>query len=209
MSAEQPPFKVGDRVVMRQLGPDQPEGVVTCINGLKTYPWLYTVQVTFESGKAINVSPVSLRPASEKWSLPATLGRQPELMVQNPEPATPPSPILVPDWEDEDLSEAGLARAVSDWEKSVHYIESGYDYREDIEEYQLDIFNRECVHAILFGLAHKKTPVPENLTARIATADQRFVKLTEESHSIWGCWDYDPTAFWYYFRWPRRGKTIP
>ncbi len=209
MTEEQPPFKVGDRVVMARLGPDQPEGVVTRINGLKTYPWLYTVQVTFESSKVITVSPSSLRPASEKGRLPVASAYQPALMAQNRQPATPPSPILVPDWEEEDVSEAGLARAVADWEKSVHYIESGYDYREDIEEYQLDIYNRECVHAILFGLAHQKVPVPENLVARIAAADQRFIKLTEESHSIWGGWDYDPTAFWYYFRWPRRDKTIP
>ena len=209
MTEEQPPFKVGDRVVMNRLGPDQPEGVVTRINGLKTYPWLYTVQVTFESSEVISVSPVCLRPASEKGSLPVASEYQPTLRAQNPQPATPRSPILVPEWEDEDLSEAALTQAVAAWEKSVHDVASGYDYREDIEEYQLDIFNRECVHAILFGLAHQKTPVPENLAARIAAADQRFVELTEESHSIWGYWDYDPTAFWYYFRWPRRGKIIP
>ena len=204
MTEERHSFKVGDRVVLVRRGPDQPEAVVSSINASRTCPTICTISVTYDSGKVLTLSPTSLRPASEKWCLPATSAYQPALMAQNPQPATPPSPILEPDWEDEDLSEAALAQAVAAWEKSVHDIASGYDYREDIEEYQLDIFNRECVHAILFGLALQKTPVPENLVARIAAADQRFIELTEESHSIWGGWDYDPTAFWYYFRWPRK-----
>lgn len=202
MSDELYAFKVGDRVVLAHLGPDQPEGVVTGINAARTFPSLYTVSVVFEPGKAFCIAPSGLRPASEKAGLPIA---RPVVEPTPPFFTTPcvSSPILAPEWGGEDISEAALAKAVEDWERSVNHIESGFDYREDIEEFQLDVFAREEVHGILLGFARLNTPVPDALAARIANADQRYLDLTEASDSIWGAWDYDPTAFWYYFRWPR------
>lgn len=202
MSDELYAFKVGDRVVLARLGPDQPEGVVTGINAARTFPSLYTVSVVFEPGKAFCIAPSGLRPASEKAGLPIV---RPVVEPTLPFSTTPcvRSPILAPEWDAENISEAALAKAVEDWERSVKYIESGFDYREDIEEYQLDVFAREEVHGILLGFASLNMSVPDALAARIASADQRYLDLTEASHSIWGAWDYNPTAFWYYFRWPR------
>jgi hypothetical protein len=196
-------FKIGDRVVLTRLGPDQPEGVVTRINGLKTYPWLYTVSVAFESGKDLTLGPACLLPASEKAGLPAATGCVPEPTPPYLHPAPVRAPLLAPDWAEEDLSEAALTEAVGDWERSVGYIESGYDYRNDLEEYQLDLFNRECIHAFVLGFARLKRQLPPHPAKRIASADQRFVDLTVAGDCIWSAQHYDPTAFWYYFRWPR------
>ena len=49
MSEEEFPFKVGDKVVLPWLGPDQPEGVVTAINTLQTSPSVCTVSVVYEA----------------------------------------------------------------------------------------------------------------------------------------------------------------
>lgn len=194
-------FSIGDKVVLARLGPDQPEGVVTAINALRTCPSICTVSVAFASGKQVTLGPTCLRPASEKSGLPIT---RPVVEPSAPYlPATSVhSPILVPDWEVKDVSEARLAEAVADWERSVGYIESGYDYRNDPEELQLDVFSREVVHAVLLGFASLNMPVPDTLAARIAHADQRYSESTVESASIWGAQDYNPKAFWYYFRRP-------
>ncbi len=194
-------FKVGDRVVLTWLGPDQPEGEVTRINGLKTYPWLYSVTLTFRTGKVITIGPSSLRLSSDRAGLPINPGRPPEpTPPYYPAPAR--SPLLAPDWEAEDVTEAALAEAVTDWERSVRDIEGDYDCGNAEEELQLDVINREWIHAILLGFSCLNLPVPEDLASRIASADQRFIESTEASHCLWSDQDYDPTAFWYYFRWP-------
>ncbi len=194
-------FKVGDKVVLTYLGPDQPEGVVTGINALRTYPLLYTVSVAFESGQELAFGPACLHPASEKAVLPVPL------WLPEPQPFAVPTPTRSPqltlDWE-EDISEAALAEAVADWEHSVGCIESGFDYSEDIEEYQLDIFAREEIHTILLGFASLNMPVSDALATRIASTDRRYLDLTVEGSSIYAAWDHDPMAFWYYFRWPRK-----
>lgn len=195
-------FRIGDKVVLIWLGPDQPEGVVTRINSSKTYPLLHTVSLTFASGAVLTVGPACLRPASEKASMPLTRRSAQELQPPFLYPAPPRNPIQAPDWKQEDLSESALAEAVTDWERSVGYIEAGFDYTNQIEEYTYDLFNRECIHAFLLGYANQAQPVPGTFAERIAIADRRFIELTAAGDSVYPEWDHDPTAFWYYFRWP-------
>lgn len=200
MNNEAYAFKVGDKVVLTWLGPDQPDGVVTRINGLKTYPWLYTVSVVLASGKNFTIAPSGLRLASEKASLPIKSALFPEKIL--PHPATPlaGNPTWIPD----DISGAALTEAVTDWERVVNGIESGGDYGELTDEYQHDVFKREYIDALLLAFASLKMPVPDDLAARIASADRRFVDSTVASGNVWQAFDYDPTAFWYYYRWPRQ-----
>ena len=171
---------------------------MTGISFLPTNPPFRLLNVAFDWGKDLTFGPSCLRPVSEKDGLPAATGRVPE-----PTPCVS-SPRLTPDWEEEEISEAALAEAVADWERSVGYVESGFDYRDDIEEYQHDVFGRECVHAFLLGFARQNQTIPDDLASRIADADRRFVDLTVEGDCIWSPWNYDRRAFWYYFRWPRR-----
>lgn len=203
MSDELYAFKVGDRVVLARLGQGQPEGVVASINAARTLPSLYTVSVAFESGERFSIAPSCLRPASEKANMPVATARVPEPTPPYLGTAQVSTPRLAPDWEEVDLSEVALTTAVADWERSVGYVEAGYDYRKDFDEYQLDLFSRECLHAVLLGFARLKLPLPPHLAKRITCADQRFVDLTVASDCIWRTPDYDPTAFWYYYRWPR------
>lgn len=196
-------FKVGDRVVLPWLGPDQPEAVVTSINVLPGYPSCLTVSVAYAAGKQLTLGPACLRPASEKADLPAPTGQLsvPVALFGHPQPH--PGPLLEPDWEEDELSEAALAEAVADWECAVDCVASGYNYRLDFDEYDHDLFNRECVHALLAGFERTQQPVPESLAQRIAVADRRFMELTVACDFVKNARDYDPTAFWYYFRWPR------
>lgn len=202
MTDEAADFQPGDRVVLINLGPDQPEGVVLERRHLRTYPGCCTFTVAFESGERLVVGPYSLRPASERASMPLRSRYLPEPSL--PFASSPEHrPLLAPDWEIEDLSESALAEAIGDWEKVVGYFESGYDYYSDFDEYDHDMFSRECVHVFLEGFARLAQPLPEALTARLAKADQRFMALTVENHYLKPARDYDPVAFWYYFRWPR------
>lgn len=203
MSEEEFPFKVGDKVVLPWLGPDQPEAVVTSINTLQTAPPVCTVSVVYEAGKELTLGPACLRPAREKAGLPAPKGLSPESIALFGHPQPHPGPLLEPDWEEDELSEAALAEAIADWEGAVDCVASGYNYRQDFDEYDYDLFKRECVHALLTSFERMKQPVPEALTRRIAEADRRFRDLTAECDFVKSAQDYDPTAFWYYFRWPR------
>lgn len=188
MSEEPCPFKIGDRVVLIWQGPDQPEAVVTRINASRTCPTICTISVAYDSGKFLTLCPTSLRPASEKCSMPVARNFQdtyPASFVSSAARA----PILGPDWTPDDLSKSSLAEAVADWERSV--------------EYTLDLFNRECVHAYLHDFERQGLTVPEPLAERIALADQRFIESTSAGSSVYPEWDHDPEAFWYYFRWLR------
>ncbi len=203
MSEEEFPFKVGDKVVLPWLGPDQPEGVVTGINPLKFWPSICTVSVAFASGKQLTLDPTYLRPASEKAALPVAKWQFSNCGAPFSEAQPHPGPLLEPDWEEDELSEAALVEAVADWEGAVDRVASGYNYLADFDECDYDLFKRECVHALLTGFERMKQPVPEALTRRIAEADRRFRNLTAECDFVKSAQDYDPTAFWYYFRWPR------
>jgi hypothetical protein len=66
MSGELYAFKVGDRVVLACLGPDQSEGVVTRINAARTFPSFYTVSVVFEPGKAFASHPAAFEQPAKK-----------------------------------------------------------------------------------------------------------------------------------------------
>lgn len=203
MSDEKLSFKVGDKVVLPWLGPDQPEAVVTAINTEHTAPPLYTVSVIYEAGKELTLGLACLRPAREKAGLPAPKGLSPESIALFGHPRPHPGPLLAPDWEEDELSEAALGEAVADWEGAVDWVASGYNYRQNFDEYDNDLFKRECVQALLNGFEHMKQPVPEALAQRIAEADRRFRDLTVECDFVKSAQDYDPTAFWHYFRWPR------
>jgi hypothetical protein len=203
MSEEEIPFKVGDKVVLPWLGPDQPEAVVTAISALQTSPSICLVDVVYEAGKELSLGSACLRPASEKAGLPAAKGLSPDSIALFGHPQPHPGPLLEPDWKDDELSEAALVEAVADWEGAVDCVASGYNYRQDFDEYDYDLFKRECVHALLTGFEHLKQAVPEALARRIAEADRRFRDLTVECDFVKSAQDYDPTAFWYYFRWPR------
>jgi hypothetical protein len=94
-----------------------------------------------------------------------------------------------------------LEDAISRWEESVGFFETGFDCS---EEYTHDLFERDCLHGVINGCANQNLTVPDALKARIEAADQRFIQLTFEiDRHVWGSSDdYDRNIFWYYYRWP-------
>lgn len=109
-----------------------------------------------------------------------------------------PEPMCEP----EEVTLASLEDAVSHWEKSVGYIESGLD--DDQDEYTHDLFSRDILHGVLNGFANQSLVVLGVLEARIKAADKHFIELTFEiDNHVWGSSAiYDKTVFWYYYRWP-------
>lgn len=54
--------------------------------------------------------------------------------------------------EPEEVALESLEEATAYWERSVRYIEEGFDYSDDHEEYTHDLFSRDVLHGILNGL---------------------------------------------------------
>jgi len=90
--------------------------------------------------------------------------------------------------------------AVADWEEAVRWIVKGWDC---IEEYTHDLFARETLDKDLADYGDRE--LPDELRQRIVRADQTFRELTDESNRcVWGdASKYDPTRYWYYYRWQR------
>ena len=115
----------------------------------------------------------------------------PQRLEPEPEPICGPENATLEELED----------AVYRWERAIEYIGKGWDC---LEEYTLDLFNRDVLHGVINGFANRNLAVPDALKARMDAADMRFMEVTFETDShVWGGFKpYDKTIFWYYYRWP-------
>lgn len=192
MSDSPQPLKVGDIVWVWPLGEPPIRGAVSRINGLRTYPWLYTVSVTLDHGRPLICAPSSVYPG-EMPPLTRRTPLVPELpgTEQSAERPTPPEPKTPP-------SDTALASAIAEWEDAVNEIEAFPDLW--LEEFQQAVFSRESLRNVAADYAHLELKLAAELVEKIDHADQRYRACTLPWSCLFSHRNYDPEQFWFYYR---------
>ncbi len=196
-------FRVGDTVFLGGMHH-------TCGEVLRVNSTIDVLLVAWEKGgqTSISVNHPGLRLATEadKQGLtPPTYSlNKAEIWAANPsnwQPASPPEPEPEPVANPEESTLPKLEEAITDWAEMVDYFASGR-FCED--EYTHDVMYRQSVHALLNGFQRLNLSVPDYLRRRLDAADQHFMDISAACACVWGHGEYDPVAFWYYYRYPVR-----
>ena len=190
-------FKVGDTVFLGGM-------LHTCGEVLRVHPTIGVLLVAWKKGGQTNISVnhPGLRFATEADKQGLTQPTYPlnkaAIWGATPSswpPKLEPEPVANP----EESTLPKLEKAIADWAEMVDYFATG---RFCEAEYTHDVMCRESVHALLNGFQRLNLPVPEHLRRHLDAADQHFMDISAACACVWVRGEYDPVAFWYYFRYP-------